>query len=275
MNQSVQLLAADIHREHGFKPSGNYAFAAKAVCAPVQLNELSSAVASYSLMFIKYSTVDRFQLIVLLGLETGSNLFVDYRGNWMPGVYVPACFRCYPFIVKQLADEEPRRWAFGFNKESGLYRECPNQEAGDVRFFDEEGNVLPYLQDIINLCAVSTSQQGLTQFAVDALAASGLLEVWDFAKEAPDGKKPLIDGLYRINEQTLMSLDATKLKELQAVHALHLAYAQLLSTQRFKLLKKLYNARVSADVMPPNKAAVDMLFGEESTESFKFDWSQL
>ncbi len=44
--------------------------------------------------------------LALLGLRNTENLFVDNEGKWKEGIYIPAFFRRYPFVLADDQGEE-------------------------------------------------------------------------------------------------------------------------------------------------------------------------
>ena len=243
MDESLQPLDAEQHRTHGFKVKTGYDFAAGDMLAPVLLAELSSVMPHYALVFRKPAETGRYQLNVLLGFKPGGNLFVDARGQWLADCYVPSVYRSYPFVMKTVRVDGGFRGLVCFDRRSGLYRERPDPQQREVRFFDDDGHLQPGMKKLVTLLEKTTRNREVTQAAVDALAEAQLLVPWELrAVRGGESPETVIQGLYRIDEAALNNLEADALLDLQRANALAAAYAQLLSMARIRPLRQKYAA---------------------------------
>src|SRR5712692_6188772 len=72
-----------------------YGYSAAAEIVPIGLGEFDSAAHFYPILFAgKPEPI----AVVVLGIGKAWNLFVNGEGIWMPGAYVPALVRAYPFV---------------------------------------------------------------------------------------------------------------------------------------------------------------------------------
>jgi len=239
MDDSFQPLDTEEHRTHGFKVNTGFDFAAGDMLAPVLLAELTRILPHYPLVFRRQAENGRFQLNVLLGFKPGGNLFVDAQNQWHPDCYVPSVYRSYPFVMKKVRKDGGVRGLICFDRRSGLYRENPDPQQREVRFFDDDGHLQPGMKKLVTLLEKTTHNREVTQAAVDALADAQVLVPWE-VRAVRGGEPPetVIQGLYRIDEAALNSLDADSLLSLQRNHALTAAYAQLLSMDRIRPLRQ-------------------------------------
>ncbi len=121
------------HSEKSWTRFTSYAFASKDNLVPLAGAEIAKAVTALPMAFVKQQ--DRFFLVAVLSLTTGTNLFVAPDGRWL-GKYIPSVFRGYPF---QLAKAEGRdNLVLCVDEESGLVND--DKAAGEP-FFDEAGEV--------------------------------------------------------------------------------------------------------------------------------------
>lgn len=258
-------LQASLHRDAGFQRAQDVDHAANDRFAPVLIDELAQVLPYMPLCFIRQGD-QGFQLVAMQGLHANKNLFVHpTHHKWLVG-YTPACYRGYPFALGQ--DENTDQTVLCFDMNSSLYRESP--VTGDITFFDEQGQPTQAIKDTLDF--LKAVQKGLrrTQVAVDALADHGLIETWPVTLQT-EGDKQSLPGLYRIDAKALQELPAEALGELNALHALQLAHAQMFSQAQLKHLAKLQRVHAQVGDTPASEN-LDELFGEGDDEfSFDFD----
>ena len=270
MYSKLRPLDAKHCAEHGLKRFANFGFARAQTRAPVVSAELGEAVAVYPLAFQAIGQ-GGLQLVALLGLHADDNLFVNAEGHWR-GVYIPAWFRSYPFMLGRLEVQGQRRSVHCFDQDSGLYRERPDPEQGEERFFDSAGELQPSIVRVLEFLKQTAVAAESTQRAVNALIAADVLVRWELPVQNPDPGRALPDDLYRVDTQAVRGLTAEALASLNQVDALVLAHAQMLSTWRVKALVRLEQAvrrgQEKTDV------ALDGLLDEQGDgAALNFDWA--
>ena len=239
MDHQYTPLDSTQHRQHGWKRQPNFLFAQTDVCAPLLLAEIPYASAIYVLGFAQ-RPAGGYQLVALQGLRPGENLFVDSAGQWLRE-YVPSHYQAYPFRILQGQQGGQTIHLLGFDRASGLYREQPDPEKAEERFFDDAGELQPLTKKMVEFLQARTKSEQRTQRAVDALDAAHLLEPWPLPVEDPnpDPSRALLTGLNRISQGALNALDATALQSLRDNGALAIAYAQLFCQPRLGFLRQL------------------------------------
>ncbi len=263
MNNALIPLSPTVHRQQGWMRPADCRFAAADTVAPLLLAELPLAVAVFPVAFVR--TPDgKAQLVAVMGLQSGRNLLVDASGRWL-GAYMPACYRGFPFSLQRAPGEE-QRMVLCFNPRTSLLREAPDPARGEARFFDDEGKPTPPLQKTLEFLQTCVANAHLTQGAVAALEAAGLLQAW-----------PEFTGLYRIDEPALTQLNADQLLALRDAHALPLAYAQLLSLPRMVALQRLVaqgqaEQKAATTVNVPDLSLAEKLFDSGQSDTLKFNW---
>jgi hypothetical protein len=209
--------------------------------------ELSKALLNMPMAFVKYE--EKFQIVGVLGLQPGSNLFVTPEGKWC-GAYMPAILRSHPFRIINAPNGGK---VLGVDEESGLVG-----VDGEV-FFDEDGKPAPALKKVIEFQKRLDLEFKLTQGACSALAEHDLLEPWP-VKHA---------GLYRVNEKALFNLEANALAKVRDAGGLNVAYCHLISTQQISFLEKLAKARDHHPETTPPLPPTDFCFDDD--DFIKFD----
>ncbi|XOY56701.1 MAG: SapC family protein [Rhodobacterales bacterium] len=203
----------------------SYAFAATDAVAPLVVQELAKACISLPIAFLQQN--DMFVPHAVQGLEPGKNLFV-VNGKWvMP--YTPAAYRGYPFALAQGEGDDLH---LCIDMDSGL---VGAGEGFDQPFFDDAGEAAQPVKDVLNFLEKIHSNRAVTQRVCAALAAEDLFQPWPLTVQGPDGERR-VDGLFRIDEARLNSLDADALARVQKAGGLPVAYCQLLSMSNIQTL---------------------------------------
>lgn len=252
-------LSTTDHAESLYWPRDGYHFASDQQVVPVLLAELGKLLPHYALGFVKEG--ERYQPVAITGLGQG-NLYLHPEGKWL-GNYVPAALRGYPF---RLADNEQGE------KVVCIADDHLTDEPSAKPLFDDEGNVAKTVSDTLEFLKQCEQSRQVTAACVQKLADAGVIEEWPLQIGRGEGQEPLkVNGLYRISEQSLNSLDAETLHGLRG-GPLSLAYAQMLSTHQLGELTKRAEmlAKVgSTDEVPEN---LDSVFDSDDDDlMFDFD----
>lgn len=264
MSSNFLPLDANAHRLHGWRRSDNYLFAQVNAFSPLLIAELAHAIGHYPVAF-KARSDGGFQLVALLGMHEGENVFVEANGRWR-SAYVPNHFRQYPFRLVRVQADDKQLTMLGFDLGSGLYREVPIAERDEQRFFDDEGQLHPWTQQLIHFLVESAKNVRITQQAVDALAAAKVLVPMALPKSESEDERPTLSGLYCISADALKVLPGTVLEILRDVQALELAYAQMFSMLRLKELSHLVKSRAGRQAKQKLAVGLDSLLGSSKQE---------
>jgi hypothetical protein len=247
------------HADHCYLSRDGYHFAVNQPVANVLLAELSKLLPHYALGFIKQEA--SYQAVALLSLDGQTNLYVAPNGKWL-GNYVPASLRGYPFTLA--------------NTEDGQKAPCVDQahlsEDQGEPLFDDDGNLAATVQKRLEFLNQCEQNRQVTQACVQKLEDAGVIEEWPLQIGRGEGQDPLkVNGLHRISEQALNSLNAETLHGLRG-GPLSLAYAQLFSISQLSQLSERakFQAKHAESGEPPED--IETLFGEDDDElNFDFD----
>lgn len=235
----VQLTAIsrEIHGNKRWKRYTSYSFAANDSVVPLVAQELPRACLTLPIGFVK--TDGGFQLVAILGLLPGKNLWVGLNGRW-GGPYVPAAYRGYPFV---LASTGEGKRVLCFREESGLITENEGEP-----FFDEEGKPAKPLQEVLKFLDQIAANAQITARYCALLAEYELIRPWKVQLDTPSGEHS-VAGLFRVDEAALNALPAEAFEALRTGGVLPLIYCQLLSMQHLQLLGKLVNDHLAAQAL--------------------------
>lgn len=251
---NIQAITRERHANRRWKRYTSYAFAAADALSPLTMQELPKAMMALPIGLLAVEG-GSFMPMAIQGLKPGKNLFVARDGRWVVG-YVPAVYRCYPFVLANIGDDKQ---ALCVNEDSGLI------EDGDGEpFFGEDGQPSKAVDDVLTFLTLIAANLQVTRHACAALQKHGLIQPWPIKLQGAEGEQD-VEGLFRIDEAAMNQLPAEALLELRNAGALMLAYCQLLSMQHLPLLGQLVGAHAQADaklVAPP------LVLGEDLDLSF-------
>ncbi|MEO3692247.1 SapC family protein [Roseateles paludis] len=163
--------------------------------APVTLQEFRRLQADYPIIF-QQDEKGAFIPVVLFGLESGENLFLNDSG-W-DAEYIPLAMQRQPFSIGVQGDE----MRIMVEMESKRISQGPDGEA----VFLPHGGTTDYIEEINSI--LSALHEGLQQVPdfIQTLQANDLLESFVLDVERPDGAHSQLLGYYMINEEKLAAL---------------------------------------------------------------------
>jgi len=257
-----QAIQSRQHLNAGWRPPTDYRHTQQDALAPITISEFSQSLPHYSLAFTQQS--GEYQLVAILSLQSGLNLFVDANNNRWQAPYIPACYRSYPF---NLLPNQKGDLVVCIDSDSGLFHE--QAEADDKPLFNADGQPTETLQKTIDFMQQRHKQQILTQQAVNQLAEHNLIQPWSVQIKTGSGENDVQDvkGLFRIDEKSLKVLKSDALSNMIQSGALAIAYAQLFSMNQINQLaeRAKYHARQQSK---PEEPDIEKLFGNDDILSF-------
>jgi hypothetical protein len=220
--QDIVALDTSLHRTLTLPlQRTSFAFAGQANVLPLTFAEVGQALHHYPVVFV--ADGNAVSLVALTDLQPGSNRFVDAKGAWRAGAYIPAYVRGYPFISIRVADKAEPLLAL-------------DPQAADFKAPDGQKLLLADGQPSELLKGIMAFQGEYRQLAerthamVQALQDANVLEEGSLQLQPTAGGEPQkIGGFMVVSESKLKALPADALKKLMDADALGLAYAQMFS----------------------------------------------
>jgi len=216
------------------------AFCRKLNALAISLAEFTIAGRDYPIAFVSVDSGKSFAPAIVLGLEQGSNLFVDEAGVWDRATYFPAFVRRYPFCISKLyVDGEP----------SGERVVCVATayiDSAGVALFDAAGNGTPAWQAAERLLTEYEADLDRTAQMCAALARLQILEPFTLELHAEDRPQVKLAGMYRVAEAKLRDLKPASHKVLVNKGFMGLIYAHLHSLENFRRLADRQSAQRAA-----------------------------
>lgn len=215
------------HKERAVKAYSDFSYASKIMHTSITAPEFYESCKDYPILFIK-DGASNWSASAIVGYQENKNLFVDEKGSWEKGRYVPASIRRYPFIF---VAQEDKQLILGVDAEA---------------LMDAKENKERKLYDADKPSEFTTNVLGfMNQFQADAIATANFikqLEEWELLEEktmqvtTPKGEKFSISGFYIVNEEKLQHLSKKKKQEICDNNAYPLITAHLISLSNVQRL---------------------------------------
>jgi hypothetical protein len=219
------LLDRDKHRGRRVRGANGFGFARNANSLYLAGVEFNEACKEYAIVFTRASG-GKVVPVVMLGLRSRENLFVDAQDRW-DARYIPAFVRRYPFVLAALPGES---LAVCIDEAcEGL-----NDSEGEA-LFDAQGQDTPFLRNAVDFLTQYQREYLRTEAFCQRLVQAGLLREMDARADLVDGRSFTINGLLVVDEKKLMALpDAGALALFRAgeLHLVSMHLASLSNMQR-------------------------------------------
>lgn len=190
------------HRDLRMARKGNvFPFARGANFVPAVVDEFGAAMAHLPIAFLPGA--GQPAAVFVLGLEPGSNLFLEADDSWA-GRYVPAYLRRYPFIVGDVKGREPLLCVD--EADDGLGRK------DGERLFSDAGESGPLVKQARDLCANYKRAADRTDEFCATLQKLGLFSSVTLNAQTPDRGNMVVHGLFTVDEAAVDRLGADDVK---------------------------------------------------------------
>jgi hypothetical protein len=239
-----ELLNHQDHGDLGLKRSDRaFDFARKARVLPLMLPELPRAQLSYPIIF---TDLENPVPMAMVGADDGVNLFVDERGQWEAGDYVPAYVRCYPFTI---AKGPEGQHAAVIDRAAEVITDTPDQP-----FFAED-KVTPEIQELIEFCGRCDAEREKTIEFGNFLLENKLLTKQQATQTLPDGRQLPVADFFAVDETALDELEVTNLDAMLRNGFLACIFAHLFSLANWPRLVERHVRRAGAASLREQSAA--------------------
>jgi hypothetical protein len=213
------VLTAQAHGDLKRATVRTFEFARTLNCVPVTLEEITKLVPHYPVVFLNGKVPT---LVAALGVRNDENLFIDDKGNWAPGCYIPAYVRRYPFVLAKISDDKVV-----------LAAEL------DPKQFDADGTALfegnrpsKLSRDVFHFC--SEFQKGLEETLAfcEEVRDAGLLQAKVCTIKLKIGDPLRLTGFTAVDEKILDELDNRTVNGWRKKHCLKYLYHHIASLER-------------------------------------------
>jgi len=226
--QKVVPLNSNAHRNLRFDTAKvNFEFVRDTTAVLLGAIEFAEAAREYPIVFIKAQD-GKMRPVVLLGVRTGENLYVDDKGKW-DARYIPAFVRRYPFVMAEGGAQGQLMVC--------IDEECPalNPNIGEV-LIDETGQLQPRMNEVMQFLQNFQVEFARTEALVQQLDELGLFVQQGARFDLPNGETFQMTDFYLIDEAKFGQLADDKLPALFRSGALGMAYLHLASLGNMRRL---------------------------------------
>lgn len=236
MSLQIAPLQKEKHAQTKINTASPFAFVQEQHILPVVVQEFVRIGAEMPIVFIKDSASERFDVVAMLGLQTGENLMVA-DGKWL-GFYVPKVLWNHPLILADDSSKEGQLLV-------ALVESSPmvNTETGHP-LFNEDGSESDFLKSRVETMREFFQQSQTTRAFNKALADMDLLVPQTLTIKL-EGKPREITGIYIVDEKKLSSLSDEQLLDLNKRGMMPAIYAHLMSLQQVQRLGERVNKAAS------------------------------
>jgi len=213
------LLDREKHRGRRVKASSSFGFARKANSLYVAGVEFGEACKEYAVVFTRQGN-GKTVPVVMLGLRSRENLFVDDHDRWT-GRYVPAFVRRYPFVLAELPGQS---LAVCIDE---AYAGVNDAEGEPL--FDAQGKDTPFLRNALDFLTEYQREYLRTEAFCKRLDQAGLLTEMNARADLVDGRSFTVGSVLVVDEKKLMALPDATVLQLFRAGELHLVSMHLMS----------------------------------------------
>jgi hypothetical protein len=245
--QQPEPLTNELHGKLGVKRQDfPFKFAKEGHAVPLTVGEFPLAAVSGPIIFVG----DDKTPIAVMGLNGGENMFVNDKGQFEPGVYIPAYIRRYPFVFAN--DDANQQMILCIDRKADFIT-----EGGDLPFFEKNGEPSEYTKNCIEFCNNFEMERQRTVSFIQLLKDLDLFETKEaiFTPQNADGttaEPQKIAEYFGVSEEKLNALPTEKFLELRDNGALGQIYAHLLSLVGWDRLVAVAIGRLAQDPVAAN-----------------------
>ena len=230
-------LEAKKHAKLSLKRNFGFGFTEKVNAVPINLIEMPQVCHYYPIAF---SPDGNATPVAILGLRDNENLFLNAKGEWDRGAYIPAYIRRYPFIFSEMPDNE--QLTLCVDTVDSIV-----EDGGDQPFFDEDGKPTDLSKSALEFCkSYHAAAQQTLEFS-KALKDSGLLIDREAQINLAGNKRINFSGFKIISEQKLSEMDDKVFLEWREKGWIPFLYAHLFSGAQWNTLTRLLNGRLEKE----------------------------
>lgn len=223
----VELLNSNTHKNVKIKTNRDVSDLKQQSILPLVLGEFSHAAIEFPICFIKNNESEEVQVVALMGIERGENLFV--KGSDWDAAYMPARYTHRPFGLLQ-NPEDKANFGIAVDFDSDLVTE------GDgVALFDENGAETEFLTKQKDAMRTYLEQEHLTKGFAKELMDKDLLVQRQITVTVAD-KQFNIDGVYIIDEKKVEEMSDEQFLDFRKRGLLNPIFTHLLSMRQMNNL---------------------------------------
>ena len=165
---------------------------------------------------------------IIVGLEK-RNYFVDRKGQWKDGAYMPAYVRKYPFLFLDVPEQ--KQLLLCVDESAAQFREQGGKDAHAL-FDGEKPSAL--CNNALEFCKAYHQHYTHTIALGRDLKRSGVLEPMQSSTKMKDGRSITLNGFWVVDEKKLSELPDEMILDFHKRGIMPLLYATLFSASNWK-----------------------------------------
>ena len=228
MYNNIELITKDSHKDAGVANVEGFAHAKELTSSMITMSEFYQACKNYPIVFANNEEEGWFA-VALLGLEK-ENKFLDEKGVWKEGCYIPAYVRRYPFIYIKNEDD----LLLGFDGDHKVNKE----EAGDRHFYDDKEETTPFVANVLTFMNQVQNLTKVTTEFIETLVEMDVLEESAITGKNASGKEISVNGFWILKEEKLEKLTKKNKAKLCEKNYMQPITAHLISLSNIQSLSK-------------------------------------
>lgn len=222
------------HAKAGLLPVQDISFAATTNSILVNAVEFFEAARQYPIVFTQN---DATLPAVVVGLEQ-QNYFVNKKGQWKEGSYLPAYVRKYPFVFMDAP--ERNEFLLCVDEAAPQFKENGGKDAIPLY---KDSTPSDLTRNALEFCTAYHNHHQLTRRFCEDLKAADLLTPMRSDAKLASGREIHLGGFQSIDEKKLASLPDATVLDFFKKGWLPLIYAAVMSGSNWKKLVDMAAAR--------------------------------
>ena len=220
----IEALAPQLHKEYKLRPELDFSYAGKTNTVPLTLPEFTLAARHFPILFIG----EDLHPTAALGVLSEQNLFVDSKGRWDRGAYIPAYVRRFPFIL--LGGPQDERLTLGIELTA-------NSQSKDARpLFNADSTPTDLVKEGLDFCDQFHNAYLFTRDFCEALKKADIMEDRSVEVELRPGERINLGSFKRIDEEKFKALPDETIIEWHKKGFLHAVCFHLQSLNNWDML---------------------------------------
>ncbi|WP_394191563.1 SapC family protein [Pseudoalteromonas atlantica] len=224
MSDDYEVFSLEKHKEYYVEPNDKFSHASKLHMVSILPSEIAKVALNFPISFVKKQQ-GGYQMVAILGLHTGSNVFID-NGHF-DSVYIPQNISKYPFALA--------------NNEAGdivmaIRTDALNVQGQGNALVNADGKPSDYLISKQKQLQSLAEQEVVSEQFVERLSELGLLTEQGFKFDLGDGNRKQISGLFSVDRDLLNTLSDEDMLLMQKNGMLEAIYSHLISLGQFQRL---------------------------------------
>jgi len=215
------------HAKAALLQSQDATFAVATNSIVVNVAEFFEAAKYYPIVFLQAESP---LPVAILGLEQ-KNYFVNSKGRWKDGTYVPAYVRKYPFILMDI----PERKEFALCIDEAAPQFKASGAKGALTLFEDD-KPTEATRNALEFCTAYQNHYQITRAFCEGIRDAGLLMPTRSDIKLANGREIHLGGFFAIDEKKVGELSDETIVDFHKKGWLPLIYASLISYSNWKLL---------------------------------------